>query len=78
MIFNGAKIIIGLHGAGLANIVFSKRKTKIIEITSNKWPDMFEKLSKCMNLSYKKVIISTFDKKTNLTNLSINKFMKYF
>ena len=78
MIFNGAKIIIGLHGAGLANIVFSKRKTKIIEITSNKWPDMFEKLSKCMNLSYKKVIISNIDKKTNLINLSINKFMKYF
>ena len=30
--FNNAKTIIGLHGAGLANIVFCKKNTKIFEI----------------------------------------------
>ena len=31
-IFNTAETIIGLHGAGFANIVFSKPNTKIIEL----------------------------------------------
>ena len=76
MIFNKAKVILGLHGAGLANILFSKKKTKIIEITSPKWPDMFEKLSKCLMLNYKKVIIKKIDK-NNTVNLSISEIKKF-
>jgi capsular polysaccharide biosynthesis protein len=33
-IFNNAKVIVGLHGAGFANLVFCKKGTKIIEIMS--------------------------------------------
>ena len=77
MIFNRAKVILGLHGAGLANILFSKKKTKIIEITSPKWPVMFEKLSKCLMLTYKKIIVKKIDKKNNLVNLSISEIKKF-
>jgi len=76
MIFNKANVILGLHGAGLANILFSKKKTKIIEITSPKWPDMFEKLSKCLMLNYKKVTIKKITK-DNMVNLSISEIKKF-
>ena len=76
IIFNRAKVISGLHGAGLANILFSKKKTKIIEFTSPKWPDMFEKLSKCLMLTYKRVIIKKIDK-NNMVNLSISEIKKF-
>ena len=33
-VFNNAEIIVGHHGAGFANIVFSKPNTKVIEIKS--------------------------------------------
>ena len=33
-IFNNAKTIIGLHGAGFANISFCKPKTQVIELRS--------------------------------------------
>ena len=77
MIFNRAKVIIGLHGAGFANIVFSKKKTKIIEITYPRWPNNFEKLSKCMSLSYNKIMATKIDKTTNTIDLSISKIQKY-
>ena len=77
VIFNQAKVVLGLHGAGLANILFSKKKTKIIEITSPKWPNMFERLSKCLMLTYKKINVNKIDKKDNLVNLSIPKIEKF-
>ena len=77
MIFNRAKVIIGLHGAGFANIVFSKKKTKIIEITYPRWPNNIEKLSKCMSLSYNKIMVTKIDKTTNTIDLSISKIQKY-
>jgi predicted O-methyltransferase YrrM len=36
-LFSQAEIVIGLHGAGLANIVFCKRGTLIIEISSREY-----------------------------------------
>ena len=77
MIFNRAKVIIGLHGAGFANIVFTKKKTKIIEITYPRWVNNIEKLSKCMSLSYNKIMATKVDKKTNTIDLSISKIQKY-
>jgi len=77
MIFNRAKVIIGLHGAGFANIVFSKKKTKIIEITYPRWVNNIEKLSKCMSLSYNKIMATKVDKTTNTIDLSISKIQKY-
>jgi hypothetical protein len=50
-LFNNAEFIIGLHGAGFANLSFCKPSTKIIEfrITAGK---MYENLAKINNLKY--------------------------
>ena len=50
-LFNNAEFIIGLHGAGFANLSFCKPSTKIIEfrITPGK---MYENLAKINNLKY--------------------------
>ena len=51
--FRNAKIIIGPHGAGFANLVFCKKKTKIIEIKPNNHPNkVYETISKINNLNY--------------------------
>lgn len=72
IIFNNAKIIIGLHGAGLANILFAKKNTKIIELTTGEWPNMYYKLSKCLKLNYKKVLCYKEHKKSNSVKCSID------
>ena len=72
IIFNNAKIIIGLHGAGLANILFAKKNTKIIELTTSEWPNMYYRLSKCLKLNYKKVLCYKEHKKSNSVKCSID------
>ena len=51
--FNCAKTVIGAHGAGLTNIVFSKEKTNVIEIIPESHPSKkVERLSDILNLKY--------------------------
>jgi capsular polysaccharide biosynthesis protein len=65
-LFNSARIIIGAHGAGLSNIIFSKPETKVIEIRpENHVNEVFSKISKINNLNYKKIL-------SNHSRLSIN------
>ena len=53
-IFNKAEIIIGLHGAGFANTVFSRPNTKIIELKIKTHPGKeIENLAISNKLSYK-------------------------
>ena len=55
-IFNKAKIIIGPHGAGFANLIFCKKKTKIIEIkTFNHTNELYKRISKINKLEYKSI-----------------------
>lgn len=54
-IFNNAKIIIGLHGAGFANIIFSNPGTNIIELQSVQSGNVLKNLSKKCNLRYYKI-----------------------
>ncbi len=55
-IFNKAKVIIGPHGAGFVNLVFCKKKTKIIEIKPvNHTNELYKKISKINGLSYKSI-----------------------
>ena len=75
LIFNNAKLIIGLHGAGLANILFAKKKTKIIELTKYNWPAMYHKLSKCLDLNYRKVLCNNVKKNSNTLRCSIQKVL---
>lgn len=76
LIFNNAKLIVGLHGAGLANILFVKKSTKIIELTNSEWPDMYYKLSKCLNLNYNRIICNKVYKNLNIIECSIQKIMR--
>ena len=51
--FNSAKTIIGAHGAGLTNIVFSKKGTNVIEIIPESHPSKkAERLSYILKLKY--------------------------
>ena len=55
-LFNNAKIIVGLHGAGFANMIFSKPRTKIIEIKSINNGSAILNLAKKCKLDYKNII----------------------
>ena len=54
-IFNNAEIIIGLHGAGFANLCYCKPGTKIIEFKSTTDGKMFENLAISNSLVYKSI-----------------------
>ena len=51
-IFNRAKVIVGLHGAGFANIVFCRKGTHIIEILSKTTGNEFRSLAISNKLIY--------------------------
>ncbi|MDP1724764.1 MAG: glycosyltransferase 61 family protein [Alphaproteobacteria bacterium] len=56
-IFNNAKIIVGPHGSGFTNLIFSKQKTKIIEIdhgsiNEDEQRSFFKRLSTLMGCDY--------------------------
>lgn len=51
-IFYNANCIIGLHGAGFANIVFCKKNTTVIEIKSNTTGDIIKNLAISNKLKY--------------------------
>jgi len=60
-IFNNAKYIIGLHGAGFANLVFCKKNTKILEIKPKKAGNIIKNLSIDNNLRYSSVDLNPLD-----------------
>tara|TARA_B100001123_G_scaffold391887_1_gene470596 strand:+ start:50 stop:1171 length:1122 start_codon:yes stop_codon:yes gene_type:complete len=55
MTFNEADIIVGLHGAGFANMPFSKPNTKIIELKANPLDDVIKNLAIKNNLIHKSI-----------------------
>lgn len=72
-LFNNANLIVGLHGAGFANIIFSKPKTKIIELQSKYSGNVILKLAKKCNLNYKRIIdINTKGLKHQDNHVKIN------
>jgi len=73
LIFNNTNLVIGLHGAGLANIIFCKKKTKIIEISLLKWPDMYKRLSNCLKLAYKKILATEYHDAKDQVTISVSK-----
>jgi hypothetical protein len=59
-LFNNLDCIISLHGAGLTNLIFSKPKTKVIEIrTENNINNFPYKLSKLLKLNYHSINLKT-------------------
>ncbi len=55
-IFKNAEFIVGLHGAGFANLIFSRPKTKVIELCTRHSGNIFSNLGKTCKLNYKKII----------------------
>jgi hypothetical protein len=55
-IFNNAETVIALHGAALANIVFCKEETRVVELRGRSYNeglgDVFEHLSSICNLNH--------------------------
>ena len=50
--FHNAECIVGLHGAGIVNVVFCKPGTKIIELRGISTGDTIKSLSKKNDLNY--------------------------
>lgn len=71
-IFNSADIIIGMHGAGLTNIIFSTKKTKIIEIGTRESGNLYSNLAKKCKLNYYKVLEKNLSKDLLFQNFYIN------
>ena len=83
-LFNNAKIIAGVHGAGFANLVFSQPSVKIIEIKTKNNPNkIYEKISNFANLSYNLLEVPLIDSpdKTQgdifLDDIALDKIDKY-
>ncbi|MDB2474321.1 glycosyltransferase family 61 protein [bacterium] len=79
-IFNSAKIIIGNHGAGFANLVFCKKNAKIIEFIDKNTSKPIKKISKDLNLKYfsllgKRIGKNKYNQNNNL-EIPINKLIK--
>jgi len=55
-LFNNADYIIGLHGAGFANLAFCKPGTKVIEFRSSTSGQLYENIAKKNNLNYNSII----------------------
>ena len=70
-LFNNANLISGLHGAGLANLVFSKRKTKILEIKSITAGDVIKNLALSNELQHKSIDIEPISHGENNQNGNI-------
>lgn len=51
-LYHNAKVILGVHGSGFANIVFCKKNTKIIELQTKDTGDVIKNLSLRNNLIY--------------------------
>ena len=64
-LFNSADTIVGLHGAGLSNILFCEPDTKIIEIKPAHVGNMYERLGNNLSLNY-------INLKSDSQNININ------
>lgn len=86
-IFKKAKLIVGYHGAGLANLVFSKSPARLIEIHPNTIDDVrqhFKIISKHKNIEHSFFFVDYKSNKENSDNLTyfdgivdIDRFRKF-
>ncbi len=53
--FSGADIIVGLHGAGFANMPFCKPNTRIVEFKSNPFDDVIKNLAVTNDLMHRSI-----------------------
>jgi capsular polysaccharide biosynthesis protein len=65
-LFYNAECVVGLHGAGFANLVFSKEGTKVIELRSFTSGDSIKNISRKNNFVYNPIVVES--KQTHNTN----------
>lgn len=75
-IFHSADCVAGIHGAGFANIVFCRKKTKIIELCSNDSGNVIKKLANKCSLTYYSINEKNIEKKLKYQNFSITVNLK--
>lgn len=61
-IFNNAKYIVGLHGAGFANVIFCKKNANVLEIKPKKAGNIIKNLSEDSDLRYVNINLNPLDK----------------
>tara|TARA_A100001037_G_scaffold303988_1_gene339450 strand:+ start:7623 stop:8696 length:1074 start_codon:yes stop_codon:yes gene_type:complete len=73
-VIKNSKKVIGLHGAGMANIIFANKNTSIIELIPLYYPNScYEDLSKSLGLKYKQFVLQqNLFKKNFLSKIDIN------
>lgn len=54
--FSSADIVVGLHGAGLTNIIYSPKGSHVIEILSNSPCKIYESLAVALGMEYKSIV----------------------
>ena len=58
-LFYNAECIVGLHGAGFANLVFCKPGTKVVELKSFSSGPVIENLARTNDLNYQPIIVES-------------------
>jgi hypothetical protein len=72
-LFANAKMIVSVHGAGLANLAFASQGTLVYEIfAENFQPQMYRRISELLHLRYQSIICSTDDQVPQVANLTIS------
>ena len=73
-IFKNAEIIVGLHGAGFANIIFCKSNTKIIEFNNTSDEKVIENLALSNDMIYKSINSTPikFDNKNQYGHINVS------
>jgi len=64
-LFNSTKIVIGLHGAGLTNLVFCNRGTVVIEFKNEKNCNLFKNISEKIGLNYHSLVCKSVNTGSN-------------
>ena len=61
-LFNEVEIVVGLHGAGLSNLIWCNKNSKIIELKNKHTNNVFENLAQQNNINYKSLKYEPIEK----------------
>lgn len=81
--FNSSKVIVGIHGAGFTNLIFCKKKTKIIEFKNPSTMNAYLNISKALRLEHKTINCNIYKNKYSKKKfngqfvVNVNKLKKY-
>ena len=56
-LFKHARVIVGQHGAGLANLLWAERTPRVVEICTRDDPSFFEKLASSLNCRHERFLV---------------------